>query len=212
MQKDIRMLRCLIKSACRFNNRSRGYKRRLWKSLAAKVVYGTTTLFIKSAIHVAGRSRGDLGFVNIATSQALINDRHARKAVDDLTAYINRNVEYWPMSTWLHPSQVLRLGIGDCKNQSSLLQVMLERCGIESELIVGVTNRFADEPDVHAWVHVKLGNLSLICDPVISDRAMSTSEYEGAVDGYIDITPEYLLKEPMAASCGVGKISYRCSD
>ena len=107
----------------------------------------------------------------------------------------------------MHPSHVLKLGIGDCKNQASLLQTMLERCGITSELVIGVLNQRDGKPVVHAWVRVVHDGLNLVCDPAMLGKIMDTGEYE-SVMGLIDITPEYLLKEPVSAAYGVGKISY----
>ncbi|HZD60938.1 MAG TPA: transglutaminase domain-containing protein [Anaerolineae bacterium] len=205
------MLSYVIKLACRLNNMSSGRKSKLWKRVAARTIHISTSLFIESSIRIIGRTKVDPSYVDSGVSKASIDGKSTKDMADSLTAYVNQNIEYWRMNRWLHPSHILRLGIGDCKNQAALLQAMFERCGVESELTVGVTNRFADEPGIHAWVCVEVGDSSLICDPVVSNKAMDNAEYEHAVRGLVDITPEYLLKEPASAIYGVGKLSYQGS-
>jgi len=206
-EEEYFMLRHTIKAACRLNSRCSGLKRSLWKRLAARTIHKLTFLFIEPAIRIVGHTRKDSAAMDKIASGIAGSGMSQREFIGKLTAYVNKDIEYWPMNRWLHPSHVLRLGIGDCKNQAALLQAIFERCGIESELTVGVTNRLANESDVHAWVRVWVDDSIFICDPVTSAKPVGASEYERMVRGLIDITPEYLLKEPVSALYGVGKLS-----
>jgi len=202
------VLKQVIRFVHQVNTKSKGRKRKLWKRAAAKFLYISTSLFIRLMTAVIDHTKDDPGFVDVTALKVSAGDGQVKETIDNLTSFVNENICYRPMDSWLRPSHVLRLGIGDCKNQAALLQAMLRSYGIESELVVGLTNRLSGTPVIHAWVRVEIAGSSLICDPVVSGKAMDVLEYENEVKGLIDITPEYLLKEPLSAAFGVGEISY----
>jgi len=203
------VLKNTFRLICQLNSRCAGRKSNTFKQIIAYLLAGITSYFIRAAIRTSSLTRPKPRVIDdLATSiQGKYED--LRGQVEAIAAHVYENIGYYSPSIWTHPSHIIRLGVGDCKNQASLLQALFERCGIASELIVGVTNRLDGMSDVHAWVRVEIDGVSLICDSTISGKAMDVAEYENAVSGLVDITPEYLLKEPISVTYGVGKLSYR---
>lgn len=203
------MLRTILKLICRLNSRSRGRKNSVWKNCFACLIRKITSPVIKLTFYVAGLLPPNPSLLDEITLRITGGYMDAMDKIHELAMYVHRNITYCSSGRWIHPSHVISLGIGDCKNQASLLQAMFERCEIESELVIGLTDRQGAASPVHAWVRVKLESSVFVCDPVVSGKPMNTSEYEFEVRGLIDITPEYLLKDPESAFYGVGKLSHQ---
>lgn len=203
------MLRSVLKLTCWLNSRSSGRKSNTWKNCLARLIRRTTSLVIKLAFWTTGLVRSNFSLLDETTLRVSGSCTDTRGKIDELLMYVHKNIAYCSSDRWIHPSHILMLGIGDCKNQASLLQAMFERCEITSELVIGLTNRRGSGSRIHAWVRVEVEDSIFICDPVVSGKPMGTPEYENIVRGFIDITPEYLLKEPGSAFFGVGKLSHR---
>ena len=177
------------------------------KQIVAGLVRRLTAFFINLTVNIVSSSDPRPELVESVALKFGGKNSNPMITVENLAAYVYENIRYYPLDRWLEPSHVLKLGIGDCKNQASLLQSMLERYGIASELAVGAANRQNNKEGVHTWVRVEIDGESFICDPTVSGRPMSASEYKGIAMGLINITPEYLLKDPESACHGVGKLS-----
>jgi transglutaminase-like putative cysteine protease len=114
--------------------------------------------------------------------------------IQKLCQIVRNEIHFFPLKdVWLLPIDVLRYGIGDCKNKAVLLVALLREYGFDTRVVVGSINRCHGTVSFHAWVKVKYEGQFLICDVVTSAHAQSEESYQRTVAGYSDLTREYIL-------------------
>jgi hypothetical protein len=141
------------------------------------------------------------------------NAKGELEMIERLCKFVHCEIYPFPLDRWLSPVDVLRFRIGDCKNKAVLLQSLLQKKGIQSEIVVGLVGWRSPPPKVHAWVSIVSNGYILICDPVITHNVLTPEEYDVIVYGFVNVTKEYRMKveKPSATSsinpiCGIKKV------
>lgn len=108
--------------------------------------------------------------------------------------FVHQAVVNGPKTKWRNAEAVLARGIGDCKNQATLLWEMLLAVRIESKIIIGLTHLDQQKPKIHAWVQIPIGSEILIGDTTQSSVLYKQADYYVISGGIVDLTDEYRQK------------------
>jgi len=183
----------ILKLLAELNKRCARHRSVLWKDIIARIGERGSLLLIDLITRPGMQhvSKNDERLIKKLVLPLVKDAPDELAAINRLCVFVNREIIYFCSDRWMSPCEVLRFGIGDCKNQATLLESLLACIGVKSNIIVGVVNRNCPMPRIHAWVRVSSHGRDYIADPTVSGSLFTKQEYKQRMSGFVDVTPEY---------------------